>query len=949
MKRKIKLILLTILLNTITIQSFSLEKFNSELIVSGSDALERIEWTLIPDKLNGNNQYVQNGDVPIEHAIWADEGATIENIGKVYSERERYDTQVGGLLVDIINNKLKKQDDFVVLRGNNSLGKNTKLENYGVIDMGMLYHRVDIILSVLDLSFYNKYANYRKNVINSIDSNIYNEGTIKSEGDKLRLNTEVEVGLLQYNEVDYYKNTINMTNGNLNNKGLIEYDRDRNAEIVDFVGVDLVGLGLHYNRETSAINSINSNITNEIGGRIFVGGDLLEDRDYGGINLNVIGADFVGKHHKYGVKSQGGVIKNFGIIEVERDFNKAIDRHNNILDINLIYGGDELLGLGLLSFKNMNEKSVGVYTENGEFYNDGGTISVGANNKTLLTQIMDSSAIAVEANNSNIYFNEEKVGQDYQGTGKTSKLVLEGQNVYGTYLRGNSNAYFDGTVNVEYKLPNSLKPEKKDEYISKINKEIFRREEQATGGHYIKGQLNVNGDLKLTDANNVFVSTGGKIGNNEKIWGEIHSDGQIELAGNIKVDTENLVGLSDVELNKYENHNILSANKGIIGNGDLISDSIMFDIKSDKVTNTNNLGIVTIERKNLNSIIENKELGNILENNYENSSGKQLEFYKYLAEGEDLFSLNKKANEIAGADNITTLTSQIFDISKDLNKRYRKFSKDNSQTGFNFSYLNSESKLNKDKIYQGFERESTGIMTGYNKYISDKVRVGVGFSYMDSDINYTSKSSNEIETWNLRGYLNSELEKFNMYSDISFGYNDSQNKRFMNENLSVGKNNIYTFTLGNSIYKDYRISDKFIISPSLNFDFTYAYQENFDEKGGFFPIKVKESDGMYLNIGTELKAKYSIYSSNNIKVSLEGGADFSYDVYQNIDDTELIIFENNESYKEVSQNLDKKSLECFAGIKLDYKENYSIGLDYSKEIINDVENDKIGINFSYKF
>ena len=168
MNIKMKLFLL-ILINSISISSLALEKYNSELVVSGTEALERVEWTVVPPLLNPEDKYVQNGDTSITHAVWADEGATVENIGKIYSERERYDTQVGGILFDIINNKLKKQDDLVVLRGNTTGGKSTRLENYGVIDMGMLYHRVDIILSALDLSFFNKYAEYEKNVLNSVD------------------------------------------------------------------------------------------------------------------------------------------------------------------------------------------------------------------------------------------------------------------------------------------------------------------------------------------------------------------------------------------------------------------------------------------------------------------------------------------------------------------------------------------------------------------------------------------------------------------------------------------------------------------------------------------------------------------------------------------------------------------------------------------------------------
>ena len=71
------------------------------------------------------------------------------------------------------------------------------------------------------------------------------------------------------------------------------------------------------------------------------------------------------------------------------------------------------------------------------------------------------------------------------------------------------------------------------------------------------------------------------------------------------------------------------------------------------------------------------------------------------------------------------------------------------------SYLNSKSNLDANAQYVGFDRKSSGIMTGYNKKISDKLKLGVGFSYMTSDIDYTSNSTNKVETWNRKNIFRS--------------------------------------------------------------------------------------------------------------------------------------------------------------------------------------------------
>lgn len=949
MKNKFKLITLMILIN-LSFKAMGIEKDNSELIVSGKEMWERVDYALSSCPKDVDH-YLDNGNVDMKHALWADEGSTVHNIGNIYTKRQNYDTQAGGVLIGWPNNALKKQDDLIVLRGGADIP--TTFINDGLVDMGITYHKVDIVLSVLDLVFYKEYSDYTKNVINAENSNIINTGTIQSQGDKLYYRTDVQVGLAQYNNTYYNKNVISMSGGTLENSGLIQYDRDRKAEIVSIVGVQLVNLGLHYSRDKTAIRSTNSTVINNAGGKIFVGGDLFEKRDYSGVDASVIGADFVGWHHKYGIKANGGVVKNFGTIEVERDLSKAIDGHGNILDLYLIYGS--ILELGLLSFNSMNEKSVGIGITNGKFYNDGGTISVGANNKKNALQILDSSAIAVEANNSQVYFNTDENGV---GTGKISTINLEGHNAYATYLAGNSNVTFDGITNINYIIPPGLTEQEEIEYKQGLKGNIFQSEKEATGNHIIKGEVHVNGDVDLTDAK-IKYETGGfiKDPNNtfdkNLVWGKIYSTGKINLGSDVKISTDKLLGLSEEELKKYENHTVITADKGITGNGNLVSDSYIFSVESDKSEGKNlqnNLSITDIKRKNFNSIVSNKELGNILENSYENMSEKEKDFYKYIASGSSSYEFSKKLDEAAGTDNITTLQIQVMDITKDLNRQYRGFAENNEADGVVFSYLNSKSEAGSEEKYQGFERKSSGIMTAYNKNISDKLRTGAGFSYMTSDIDYTSNSSNKIETWNARGYFDYGFKNINILTDLSFSYNKSENKRQISGTLNEGTADIYTLGLNNSLYGNYKINEKFSFSPSINLDFTYYYQDDYQEGENTLAVEAEKTDGMYMTLGAGVEFKYDLFSFRKNKFSLVGGLEYSYDVLSENEDMEieLTAFKDGKFSEEIRKT-DKEFLIYDLGISYEYGETYSVDIKYSKELINDVENEKIGLDFSYKF
>ena len=239
-------------------------------------------------------------------------------------------------------------------------------------------------------------------------------------------------------------------------------------------------------------------------------------------------------------------------------------------------------------------------------------------------------------------------------------------------------------------------------------------------------------------------------------------------------------------------------------------------------------------------------------------------------------------------------------------------------------------------------------MTGYNKNISDKERVGVGFSYMKSDIDYTSNSSNKIETWNMRGYSDYKFKDINILNDLSFAYNKSENKRYVDDKLNSGDVNIYTLGLNNSMYKDYKITDKLMVTPSINLDFIYYYQDDYEEGKEKFSVNADKTDGFYTTLGVGTEFKYDILSYRDNKVSLVGGIDYSYDILNRDNEIDLII-NNLGKFSEEKRKIDKDALSYSFGINYDYNEFYSGQIKYTKELINDIDNEKISIDFSYKF
>lgn len=972
MNNKIKIMTLMLLINSLAFAG-SVNKNNAELSVTGEGVKERIDYTLYSKELTTEDEKKENmilngtsnGKKSATHAVYADKGSYVHNIGQIKSYDESIESHLGGLVIMGIVNPLKRDDALIALRGKDGgLTGNTiytTFQNDGLVQMGGLYQdiRVGNIAGLIPTSLY--YADYERNIIDASFAKIINNGTITNGMDSVTYLKALDVGILNGFYINYEKNAVLLDNGFIENKGLIEYNRDKKFVLTNGVAVDLLQIGVEYNRTKTGINATDSKVINS--GKIFIGGDILPKGNYSGIGVSALGADLRGTHEKYGVMLNGkeSVFINTGEIEIERDFKKALDDNNNILDLYLIY--QNVLKLGLLAFTNLKEASIGAQINEGTFYNNGGTISVGVNdNKHFATQLRKAAAVAVAGDKeAKIYFNtpvpdpEKPDSKPEEEVIGTSTINLEGKNVYAVWLENNSNVIFNGTTEINFNPPEGLDEKDLADYYENRNKDIFYTD--ATSGIKIKGTLKVNGDFTLN--NNMFDMGDNVVkrplpnGEGYEIVvtpGKLVSTGTIGLNGDVKLDSANFIGMSEKDLESYLNHKYIEAEKGIEGEGNLVSNSYLFDIKTDKTDNS--ISLTDVDRKNFNNIVLNKELGNIFETSYDGANEAQLAVYKLLAQGENQESFNKVVDEVTGKDTLTTLPAQIYDITRDLNGQFKDFAKNNRADGIVFKYINSKSELDANSSTVGFDRKSSGIMVGYNNNLSEKLRLGAGFSYMTSDIDYTSNSKNKVTTWNARGYSDYDLGFANMFNDLSFAYNQSENKRMADQlsytGMKESDTDVYTLSLNNSLYKEYKFGDKLTLVPSLNLDFTYIWQDAIKEDGAI-GASAKKVEVFYGTLGAGVDGKYNLLTLENSKLNLVGGIDYAYDIIRETDDMSLQVSAFDPYYKENLRELDKKYLDLNIGLNYEYKDSYSVGVKYTKELINDVDNDQFAVDFTYKF
>lgn len=916
MRYKEKLLLLGLLLS---FTSYSAIDING-VKVSGNDVWERVEENYILPSTGKE-------DTAINNIAVVENGGTLDNWGTIGSAEESYrSTGILGIGYIIVSNRLKKSEDLIFLT-------DSTLKNNGKIEMKGYTHKVNPPLLSIAGFLGGTYADYTKTVITGKNSNIENNLNIIRGRDRVIMDINLlSLSLLSHSNLNYTKNIISLNGGKLINTGKIIAEGD--VEIQHGSGILPVEALSHitYTRNNIGINSTETNIINENNGEISVSGDVFSNKRNGFelIDARIL-ASLGGENNKFGIKANGGIVENRGYIQVERDYSYGLAENGFDLIKVTIINNDSLVGANILTFDKMKETSIGVaLNNNAVLNNNGGTIEVGVNYGN------GSKAIAMDAQNSTINFNG-------------GNIKLEGIDVYATNLN-NSNITFRGITTIDY-LTNS----------SKVNRHIFNN--VANSNHYIKGDLIVNGDLTIDQEDNIVIGLAenpiiNKDGSyslevdkegNTKV-GQIIVNGTYTGQGNVKIETSSLVGKN---FEDYIGNTVVVA-ENIIEETGVGSDSYLFNISGEKIESTEKEEIVIsdIVRKDFNDIVTNNQLATIFETSYDDASAEQLQVYKILAQGSDAQEFNQIVDEVTGKDTLTTLNSQIYDITKDLNKQFKDFAKTNTQDRVVFKYINSKSELGTDLSTVGFERESSGIMLGYNNYISEKLRLGAGFSYMKSNIDYTSASSNDITTWNFRGYSDYNLGFANIFSDLSFGYNRVENKRVAEQishtGIKEGDLDVYSLSLNNSFYKNYQFNDKLSLTTSLNLDFTYLYQEDFKESG-ILGATADSTDAFYVTTGLGIDGKYNLISFGNSKVNLIAGMEYSYDIVSSTEDMSLKVSAFDPYYKEAIRELDKKSMTYDFGINYEYKDNYSIGLKYSKELINDVDNEQIGVDFTYKF
>lgn len=668
----------------------------------------------------------------------------------------------------------------------------------------------------------------------------------------------------------------------------------------------------------------NSKVTNGIDGRIFI--------------------DYV---DSYGIKAvNDSYVINQGRIESNSISIQIPVRIRGMYADNSIIINDEtgILNLGIDTQNGIMMEAVNKSTaiNKGIVSINGYSVAMSADNSTIInerTGIINTNYIDVgmSANNNSKAINKGviNVGRDSQGLKITNSSIgtnegvinLNGDNSTGIYVDSTSTYTNTGTINIADGTTGNR------EIVTETGARFLN-----SGSIIAKGEFNAD----KVGGGQIIMSEGGSL-EAETIKGDIYASGTLALGG---------------YEDQYSTYKMLKTTNL---KGEIISNSAMFNAHFTENKDENGFYDVVLDRKDFKTIVKNEELGEILEDNYEETGNRFKEnYYDALKLVTTEKRLNKAAEDSYGMSYYPTLAKQTFEIAKDSNQvivdqvlnntKIRKTGETIAIAGVNATKLKNDSYSN----VSGYDTDLYSVYLGAEKQINKDTRIGgivtIGKGNTDSKDVEGSRDDYYYQGNIYYTYENKERLKFT--SMIYGGIIDTSLERTLvfgslNETMKDDVNNYY-LGLNNELSKKYYFNRNYL-KPKFELNFTYMMQDDISESGDQ-GLKIDDESSTSIETGLGLALGRDFYMDNGSKINLEGSVTGYAELgnpYKDLDSTfetlstdkvKIEGYNNDDFYGDIMIG---GSYETKSSLKLFTKLGYRIGNDSDGVIGN------IGLNYLF--
>lgn len=485
-----------------------------------------------------------------------------------------------------------------------------------------------------------------------------------------------------------------------------------------------------------------------------------------------------------------------------------------------------------------------------------------------------------------------------QNTGTININNLGNGTAIGIYGESNSRIENDGKINIF-----------RQEYTDAETNITYTPDTAIGGTAYgiyaeTGASITNNGEITITNANNghgIYLEHGASLENNGTITFNGNNEapttgGVIDIYGNRELSSANLNNIGNgeiilgsngrffadtlrgdlsvsnkVTLTGFEDTYTLTSSLQVnnISELNLKSKSAMFDAKT--ATNKNSGYDVILERKSFSSLLNDKNIADFLELNYQNQNNGNL--YTTLKQAQTTKELTSHTNNITGKDILPSFKQENTIVYNNLSREFNDnlFNKPNENYIAGYKYVDI-SNDDDDTLLKsnGTAHVAYGLLKNKN---NSGLTYGIGATIAQLETDYKNNSqreSNQLGLWMPLGYdFNNGLKWF---SKLHMGYADSSYDRQTIFGKKSASYDEYQLGLSNEIRYSINLKNNLRFSPLLELNLLSQIQDDINEGNSQNALNIKRntSTTLELGLGAYLSKDFTFNDKHNLSIQIGG-------------------------------------------------------------------------------
>lgn len=313
----------------------------------------------------------------------------------------------------------------------------------------------------------------------------------------------------------------------------------------------------------------------------------------------------------------------------------------------------------------------------------------------------------------------------------------------------------------------------------------------------------------------------------------------------------------------YVNENsFVGENDGI----EVVSESYMFDADTKENEESGNTDVV-MTMKPLEEVVEDDEISEYLEQNYQEERGEGV--FNTLKTAQNKEQFNEYLHKQLGFGMLPNLAKQSLDIERTVaaNVNDELLNINNESTRFVMNTLAYQNDVKSKGKTSGYKDKVVSVHGFGDKATASGLRLGLGAQVVRSDSDFDDKSSRYNNMAEIFAPIIFHKDNLSFMSKPKAGFARGHYRRTAVDNTHKANTKEYYYGVDNIVRQNIDLN-LLEIEPDAEFNITGLYTDDIKESAGGLKIKDKNIMSAQSVLGVTAKKKFEINSKSSIGLAV---------------------------------------------------------------------------------